>query len=196
VEYRSHDGKRRKITLHVNDIIVVQPDNPNKLKHRGRQAVIKGFIENAYGQVIQTKVQFTDNKRPGRVDLEDIVLKALPEKESKVEQIDLSKTRYLPETVPDSLFTKAELSRMGLVPLHDEEVAYVRYPEQRREYKLFTIDQTREPKRQKSSLKYKSIDSIENVLTRRQSTMKVREEQLKLHPLGNSIEKENEPGSD
>ncbi|NEW09515.1 hypothetical protein GK047_26625 [Paenibacillus sp. SYP-B3998] len=186
VEYQGHDGARRKITFHVEDTVVVQSDNPNKLRHRGRQAVIKSFIGNDFGNVVKAKVQFTDNKRPGRVDLEDIVLKASPEQESKVEQVNLSKTRYLPETAPDSLFTKVELSRMGLVPLHDE-VAYVRYPEQRREYKLFSIDETRESKRQKSSLLFKSVDSTEDVLTRRANAIKVRDEQFKLLPARNSI---------
>lgn len=45
VKYDGQDGARRKITLHVEDTIFVQPDNPNKLKHRGRQAVIKASLE-------------------------------------------------------------------------------------------------------------------------------------------------------
>jgi hypothetical protein len=42
--------------------------------------------------------------------------------------------RYLPEEVPDHLFTQNKLKRMGLVPT-EEHVAFVVYPEQGREYK-------------------------------------------------------------
>lgn len=182
VEFKGHDGSRRKITLHVEDTIYVQPDNPNKLKHRGRQAVIKGFRKDELGNVIQAKVQFLDTKRPGRVDLMDIVLQKTPDPEVRIEQNDSSKPRYLPEDVPDSLFTKSELSQMGLVHLKDE-VAYVSYPEQRREYKLYFIDHVRVQKKQKSSLILNVVDTIEEVLNRRKNAIKVRGEQLKMHKL-------------
>ena len=42
--------------------------------------------------------------------------------------------RFLPEEVPDHLFTQNKLNRMGLATT-SEHVAYVSYPEQKREYK-------------------------------------------------------------
>lgn len=122
------------------------------------------------------KVQFMDTKRLGRVDLENIVLQETPEQEVRVEHYDLSKPRYLPETVPDSLFTKSELSRMGLVPLHDE-VAYVRYPE--RDTNCFRLTRS-ETKEAVSSLLVNAVDSIEEVLKRRKNAIEVRNEQLRV----------------
>lgn len=55
--------------------------------------------------------------------------------------------QYLPEEVPDHLFTQSRLSRMGLKPTAD--LAYVVYPEQKTKYKLFHIDETQQRKQQK-----------------------------------------------
>ena len=49
--------------------------------------------------------------------------------------------RYLPEDVPDNLFTKNKLNQMGLVPTQEHQ-AFVVYPEQKREYKLYNINAT------------------------------------------------------
>jgi len=185
VDFRGNGGDSRKIALHVGDTIFVQPDNPNKLKHRGRKGIIKGFIRDDIGNVVMAKVQFMDTKRPGKVDLQDIVLKEAPVPEAMVEPHDLTKPRYLPEAVPDSLFTKSELSRRGLVPIYDK-VAFVKYPEQRREYKLFSIEQVREQKRQESSLRFRSVTSKEEVLKRREHAIQVRKEQLNMHCTENS----------
>jgi hypothetical protein len=60
--------------------------------------------------------------------------------------------RYLPEEVPDNLFTRNELNYMGLVPIEPKEPnAIVNYTEQKREYNLYDIEKTREPKRQKGN---------------------------------------------
>ncbi|KAA9012283.1 hypothetical protein [Niallia endozanthoxylica] len=53
--------------------------------------------------------------------------------------------RYLPEEVPDNLFTQNRLNQMGLTPT-SEHVAFVIYPEQKREYKLFDVSNTRKRK--------------------------------------------------
>jgi hypothetical protein len=85
--------------------------------------------------------------------------------------------RYLPEEVPDHLFTQNKLNRMGLATT-SEHVAFVVYPEQKREYKLFDINHTRKRKQQKGfSLVVKDI-SVEEVLEKRRHELKVRKSQL------------------
>jgi hypothetical protein len=85
--------------------------------------------------------------------------------------------RYLPEEVPNNLFTQNRLSRMGLSPTSDH-IAYVVYPEQKREYKLYSIDKTRTPKRQKGlSLVEKDL-TVEQVLAERKRELAVRKGQL------------------
>jgi hypothetical protein len=59
--------------------------------------------------------------------------------------------RYLPEEVPDYLFTRNELKQMGLVPIDPNEPdAWVNYTDQTWEYKLYHIVKTRKPKPQKN----------------------------------------------
>lgn len=85
--------------------------------------------------------------------------------------------RYLPEDVPDHLFTHNKLNKMGLVTtsVHD---AYVLYPEQKNEYKLFDICKTRERKKQKGfSLVVKDMP-VEQVLAERKWELEVRKEQF------------------
>ncbi|MGZ0086844.1 hypothetical protein ACWNXI_15090 [Caldibacillus thermoamylovorans] len=85
--------------------------------------------------------------------------------------------RYLPEEVPDHLFTQNKLKRMGLVPT-EEHVAFVVYPEQGREYKLYDIQATRRPKRQKGfSLQIRDL-TVEQVLQERKRELEVRKVQL------------------
>jgi len=85
--------------------------------------------------------------------------------------------RYLPEEVPDHLFTQNRLRRMGLSPT-EEHVAYVMYPEQKREYKLYDVNSTRQPKRQKGlSLVIKDM-TIDQVLEERKHELEVRKSQL------------------
>jgi hypothetical protein len=85
--------------------------------------------------------------------------------------------RYLPEEVPNNLFTQNKLSRMGLSPINDH-IAYVVYPEQKREYKLYSIDKTRKPNRQKGlSLVEKDL-TVEQVLEERKRELEVRRAQL------------------
>jgi hypothetical protein len=60
--------------------------------------------------------------------------------------------KYLPEEVPDNLFTRNELNYMGLVPLDPKAPdAVVNYTDQKRQYNLYDIEKTREPKRQKGN---------------------------------------------
>ncbi|WML56506.1 hypothetical protein [Neobacillus sp. PS2-9] len=59
---------------------------------------------------------------------------------------------YLPKEVPDNLFTRNELKYMGLVPIEPKEPdALVNYTDQKREFNLYDIEKTREPKRQKGN---------------------------------------------
>ncbi|TYS51154.1 hypothetical protein [Bacillus infantis] len=85
--------------------------------------------------------------------------------------------RYLPEKVPDHLFTQNKLNRMGLTTT-SEHVAYVSYPEQKREYKLFDINNTRKRKQQKGfSLGEKDL-TVEKILEERKRELDVRRSQL------------------
>ncbi|UGB29959.1 hypothetical protein [Metabacillus sp. B2-18] len=85
--------------------------------------------------------------------------------------------RYLPEEVPDYLFTQNKLNRMGLATT-SEHVAYVYYPEQKREYKLFDINNTRKCKQQTGfSLVVKDM-TVEQVLKERRRELKLRKNQL------------------
>jgi len=81
------------------------------------------------------------------------------------------------EEVPDDLFTQNKLCLIGLVSTKDH-VAFVSYPEQRREYKLFDINETRKRKKRSGfSLVEKNL-SVEQVLEARKHQLKVRKGQL------------------
>lgn len=84
---------------------------------------------------------------------------------------------YLPEEVPDHLFTQSRLSRMGLAPTA-EHVAYVIYPEQRQQFKLFDISATRKRKQQKGLSGMIKNLSVEEVLAERRRELEVRKSQL------------------
>lgn len=93
--------------------------------------------------------------------------------------MSLNMKRYLPEEVPDHLFTQNKLSKMGLATTA-ESVAYVSYPEQKREYKLFDINHTRKRKQQKGfSLVVKDM-TVEEVLKERRHELEVRKSQIGL----------------
>lgn len=90
---------------------------------------------------------------------------------------DSNLKRYLPEEVPDYLFTKNRLIRMGLTSTA-ENIAYVVYPEQKREYKLYDINDTRRTKRQKGlSLVIKDL-TVEQILVERKRELEIRKNQL------------------
>lgn len=81
--------------------------------------------------------------------------------------------------MPDHLFTQNKLSRMGLAAT-EAHVAYVRYPEQNREYKLYDIKATKERRKQKGfSLVIKDM-TVEEVLAERKHELEVRKSQLGL----------------
>lgn len=90
---------------------------------------------------------------------------------------DESIKHYLPEEVPGHLFTQSRLSRMGLAPT-EGHVAFVLYPEQRRQYKLFNIDGTKKRKQQKGLSLVQKDATIEQILAEREHEMKVRKSQL------------------
>jgi len=79
--------------------------------------------------------------------------------------------RYIVGTVPDTLFTRNELNQLGKVPLKPSEFdGYVVYPDQKREYKLYHIEKTREPKKQRNDgirLTATPERSLEEILKRR-----------------------------
>lgn len=80
--------------------------------------------------------------------------------------------RYLPEEIPDHLYTQNKLNMMGLA------ATAVLYPEQKREFRLFDINATRRRKQQKGfSLVYKDM-TVEEVLEEQKLELEVRKSQL------------------
>lgn len=103
-----------------------------------------------------------------------IILKML--NEGRIDMTNKLK-HYLPEGVPDNLFSHNKLTRMGLAPT-SEHVALVSYPEQKREYKLFDINNTRKRKKQQGfSLVEKDL-TVEQILGERKCELEVRKGQL------------------
>lgn len=90
---------------------------------------------------------------------------------------DLESKDYLPEEVPDHLFTQSRLSRMGLKPIADP-VAYVVYPEQKTKYKLFNINETQQRKQQKGLSLVQKNATVEQILAERKHEIEVRRLQL------------------
>ncbi len=85
--------------------------------------------------------------------------------------------RYLPEEIPDHLFTQNKLNMMGLAATADH-VAYVMYPEQKREFKLFDINVTRRRKQQKGFSLVNKDMTVEEALEERKRELEVRKGQL------------------
>lgn len=90
---------------------------------------------------------------------------------------DDSVKHYLPEEVPDHLFTQSRLSRMGLAPTAGH-VAYVVYPEQRQQFKLYDINATRKRKQQKGFSLVQKDATVEQILAERKRELEVRKIQL------------------
>lgn len=70
VEIFKNDELLKKLILAVGKEYLVSPVNPQKLKHRRRKVIFKGFEKDRYGRM--AIVQFTDTKRVGKVDFEDL----------------------------------------------------------------------------------------------------------------------------
>ncbi len=177
IVYREGTTVLRMQTIKVGDTLWVQPDNPQKLKHRGRQCVVKNFHKDDLGNYIQAVVTFLDNNRSGRVDLTDLVVENKGETPGAGNDFPPSQVvRFLPEEVPDHLFTRNELKGMGRVPIQ-EAAAYVFYPEQKREYPLFRIEETKLTKRQSGFSLIRKDKSAEEVLEKRKHALMIRKKQ-------------------
>ncbi|MGN4127211.1 hypothetical protein ACMGD3_19705 [Lysinibacillus sphaericus] len=76
---------------------------------------------------------------------------------------------YLPNAMPDNFFTRNELNSMGLVPINpDEPDALVDFRQQKRVYKLYNIEKTRQPKMHKKSFSLIVRDNtVEDILEKR-----------------------------
>lgn len=78
LQLQSRFGHRtRDLNIVVGEEYVVEPMNPQKQKHRGRPCVVTGFVQDDIGTAHKVKVQFLDNHRPGRVDLDDLTAPGL-----------------------------------------------------------------------------------------------------------------------
>jgi len=84
---------------------------------------------------------------------------------------------YLPEEVPDHLFTQSRLSKMGLAPT-GEHAAFVFYPEQHQKFKLYDISATRRRKQQKGFSLVQKNATVEQILAERKHELDVRRIQL------------------
>lgn len=60
----------KMITINIGDRLKVEPQNPLKLKHRGRICKINGFTTTS---PTKAKVTFEDNNAHGRVNIEDLI---------------------------------------------------------------------------------------------------------------------------
>lgn len=78
-------------------------------------------------------------------------------------------TTYLANAIPDNLFTRNELNSMGLVPINSEEPdALVDFPQQKRIFKLYDIEKTRQPKMHKKTFSLIVRDNtVEDILEKR-----------------------------
>lgn len=160
----------RIIDIEVGGTYWVQPDNPLKLKHRGRNCVVTNFYRDDLGNAIDASVRFLDDNSRGRVNLTDLVIDEPPhtirpayEKFDGIEQ-------FAPEQVPDHLFTKNELKWMGLIPT-EEPAASVYYTDQKRAFPLFNLHATRPQRPQKGfSLTITDL-TVEEVLQRRKRSV-------------------------
>ena len=153
--------------IEIGNTYWVHPDNPLKLKHRGKQCVVTNFYRNDLGQAIDASVRFLTDNRKGRVDLNDLVddesehaVKPLCEKYNDTKQ-------YSPDKVPDYLFTKNELKRMGRVPIKEHATASVYYSDQNRSFPLFDLQVTRETRQQKGLSLVNKEMTPEDIISRR-----------------------------
>lgn len=176
---RVHGKIERMLTIKIGDTLFIEPDNPLKLENRGRECVIKNFKKDDVGHPIQAVVTFTDNGKSGHVDLRDLAADQRPVVEVTDRNLnqDASIPRFFPEEVPDYLFTQNELKSMGRIPA-GELSAFVTYPEQKNEFKLFHIDNSRLTKKQSRPSLLSNVLTVEEVLEKRKRSLAVRKEQL------------------
>lgn len=160
----------RDLMIKVGETYWVQPDNPLKRKHRGKQCVVKGFIKDDLGTVEAAEVYLIGSKRSGKVEITDLVqeLKEEPLRPYPDKIVQGPEPRYNRENVPDILFTDSELKQMGKVPIGEAE-AFVVYADQKREFKLYNINATRDRKKQRNvGLRLTKTDySIQEILDKR-----------------------------
>jgi hypothetical protein len=72
VEHFSNGEKTSGVELLLDQEYVVLPDNPRKLKHRGRNCLILEFEKDDLDNPIYAKVKFLDTNRVGKVELIDL----------------------------------------------------------------------------------------------------------------------------
>ena len=65
----------RDIEITTKQEYVIQPENPRKLKNRGRHCIVLDFVPVSIHRPadIVAKVRYTNNNRIGRADLEDLI---------------------------------------------------------------------------------------------------------------------------
>ena len=66
---------QRTVTLEIGKEYLVKPINPHNRDNRGRKVIILEFVPYSYDKPddVVAVVQFLDNRRKGRIELEDLV---------------------------------------------------------------------------------------------------------------------------
>jgi hypothetical protein len=68
-----NDQKHQAVKIELGKHYIVQPLNVLKKKHRDRQCIVIGFIQDETGMPIDARVKFLDTNRTGRVSIRDLV---------------------------------------------------------------------------------------------------------------------------
>lgn len=86
---------------------------------------------------------------------------------------------YLPEFIPDNLFTRNGLRKMRR-KTKENHVGFVYYPEQKRKYKLYDVNKSYKfvPKTDNPLTVYEKVYTLEEMLERRKNEIELRAKQL------------------
>jgi|SRR5579871_1681248 len=72
--YQGNQEADSEIVVQIGETYLVEPHNPQKLKHRGRRCILLEASKDMHDRQAGTaKVRFYDTGRTGRVDLNDLV---------------------------------------------------------------------------------------------------------------------------
>jgi hypothetical protein len=68
-----NDDVVRKVVVKPGDEYIINPVNPRRTKHRGRKVIFKEMDRDRFDKYEpRAKVQFSDTKRTGKVDIGDL----------------------------------------------------------------------------------------------------------------------------
>lgn len=77
IQMTSGTEPQRQVEVKTGEKYIIQPNNPRKLKNRGRHCLVLDFVpisdSDPDGYMV-AKVRFLDNNRIGKADLADLIL--------------------------------------------------------------------------------------------------------------------------